>query len=368
MPRKLLPLFLLLLLLMAACAEKSPSLGEDTSVSFFAMDTFMSIRAYGADANTLRDCQSLAERLESLFSTTREGSEIAALNRGETVSLSQETRELLSSALALSRETGGALDVSVYPLVKAWGFTTGEYRVPGSEELSALLERVDYRSISLQDGEITLPPGMEVDLGSVAKGYTGDMLCSLLRSWGVESAILDLGGNVQALGKKPDGSPWRVGIKDPKSEGLLDVVAMRDEAAVTSGGYERYFTDEEGRLWWHIIDPKSGYPASSGLIGVTVVGPEGLRCDALSTALFILGADGAVSYWLEHRDFQMALVTDDGRLLLTPDLARRFTPDTALSYTLEVIPDDENQDLDPLDPGGDADSRDPELADADEKE
>lgn len=367
MLRKLLPVILLLLML-GGCAEKASSPARDVSASFFAMDTYMSIRAYGADGDTLRDCQHLVDGLEAMLSTTREGSEIASLNRGEAVALSPETRELLAFALELSRETDGALDISVYPVVKAWGFTTGDYRVPGPEELSALLEHVDHRAITLGEGEVTLPEGMEVDLGSVAKGYTGDRLCALLRARGVESAILDLGGNVQALGEKPDGSPWRVGIRDPKKDGLLGIADLRDEAAVTSGGYERYFTDEEGRLWWHIIDPKSGYPARSGLIGVTVVGPSGLRCDALSTALFILGEDGAIDYWRDHRDFQMALVTEDERLLLTPELASRFTPEPGISYTLEVIPDDEDQELDPMDTGGYADPGDPELADADESE
>lgn len=181
---------------------------------------------------------------------------------------------------------------------------------------------------------------MEIDLGAVTKGYTGDRICELLREAGVASAILDLGGNIQTIGSKPDGSSWRVAIQDPERDGILGVLAVEDRAVVTSGGYERYFVDDGGNLWWHIMDPATGYPAQNGLISVTVTGREGLRCDALSTALFILGPDRAVEFWRDHRDFEMALVTDSGQLLLTPELAERFTPERDLAYSIEVIEDD----------------------------
>ena len=236
--------------------------------------------------------------------------------------------------------TDGALDLSIYPVLRAWGFTTGAYRVPTKGELDELLTHVDYRGVAVDgDGRVTLSAGMEIDLGSVTKGYTGDRICALLRERGVESALLDLGGNVQALGGKPDGSAWRVGVRDPEGDGLLGAVSVRDEAVVTSGGYERCFTDEDGNLWWHILDPADGYPAKNGLLSATVVGSEGVYCDALSTALFVLGEERAVEFWRERRDFEMVLVTEDGRLLLTPALSGRFTPTEGLRYRLEVIAD-----------------------------
>jgi thiamine biosynthesis lipoprotein len=138
------------------------------------------------------------------------------------------------------------------------------------------------------------------------------------------------------MGGKPDGSPWRIGIRDPKGDGLLGTVDLRDGAVITSGGYERYFTDEAGDLWWHIMDPKTGMPARRGLISVTVLGDRGLVCDALSTALFVMGEEKALAYWRAHREVELALVTEDGRLILTPGLAAGFTPAGNLAYTMEA--------------------------------
>ena len=334
-----LPVVLALSLLLSGCGVAVPTApAKESSRSFFAMDTYMSLRADGAEEALLDEAVAWVEDLESKISTTREDSEVFALNRDGVGRLSQEPAALLRRALALCEQTGGALDVTVYPVVRAWGFTTGAYRVPEAAELEALLRSVDYRRVTLtEDGQVRLSPGMELDLGSVAKGYVGDRLCALLRAGGVESALLDLGGNVQALGGKPEGGDWRVGVRDPSGEGLLGVLSVRDSAVVTSGGYERYFTDEAGRLWWHIMDPATGYPAQNGLISVSVVGGEGLVCDALSTALFVMGPSRAADYWRTHSGFDMILVTEDGELLLTPDLADRFTPSEGSAYTLRLI-------------------------------
>ena len=337
----------LMLLGLAGCAASDTASPVQTSaaqelntIDFFAMDTFMSLRAYGASDALLQQAMSAVYDLEAEISTTGEQSAVHTLNQTGSGLLPDRAAWLLGRALDLCAQTGGALDVSVYPVVRAWGFTTQDYRVPTQAELDALLELVDYSRIGLAaDGTVTLAPGMEIDLGSVAKGYTGDLLVDILRTGGVESAILDLGGNIQTLGAKPDGSPWRVAIQDPAGDGILGVLPVMDKAVVTSGGYERYFVDEDGNLWWHIMDPATGYPAQNGLISVTIVGGEGLTCDALSTALFILGEDGAVAYWRAHRDFDLALVTQDGRLLLTPDLYAVFEPNSSSGYALEVIGD-----------------------------
>lgn len=340
------------LLLLSGCGEaRSPlpwagpagrSAGQERSTAFFAMDTYMTIRTYGAEDGLLDSAVELVGKLESSLSTTREDSEIYALNRDGSAALSEDAGYLLRRALELCGETGGALDISVYPVVRAWGFTTDNYRVPGADELAGLLERVDYRRVQLSpDGtSARLPEGMEIDLGSVTKGYTGDRLCRLLREAGVTSALLDLGGNVQTVGTKPDGSDWRVAIQNPEGDGILGVVAVSDKAVITSGGYERYFADEAGNLWWHIMDPATGCPAQNGLISVTIVGEEGLYCDALSTALFIMGPDKAVAFWRAHRDFEAVLVTGDGQMLITPGLAGGFTAADFLPYATTVLPDD----------------------------
>ena len=322
-----------LLLLPYGCAPAQP-----LERTFFAMDTVMTLRLYeGGDENTLDQAEARVRELEAQWSVTEENSEICALNRGGRAELSPETAELLGAALDMCRRTDGALDISTYPVLRAWGFTTGEYSVPGGEAIAALLPLVDYGRVALEAGAAALPPGMEIDLGSVAKGYTGDSLAALLKQGGAASALLDLGGNIQAVGSKPDGSPWRVAVRDPAGDGSVGVVEVVDQAVVTSGGYERYF-EEDGVRYWHIIDPATGWPARSGLTSVTVVGESGLLCDGLSTALFVMGREGALEHWRQHRDFEAVLVSEDGSVTITAGLEGRFTPaDPARPLTVTVI-------------------------------
>ena len=320
-PPRVCALLLALLLALPGCAPAQP-----LERTFFAMDTVMTLRLYeGGDENTLDQAEARVRELEGLWSVTDGTSEISTLNHDGSAELSPETAELLGAALDMCRRTDGALDISTYPVLRAWGFTTGEYSVPGGEAIAALLPLVDYGRVALEAGAAALPPGMEIDLGSVAKGYTGDALAALLKQGGAASALLDLGGNIQAVGSKPDGSPWRVAIRDPAGDGNIGVVEVVDQVVVTSGGYERYFEEDGGR-YWHIIDPATGWPARSGLTSVTVVGESGLLCDGLSTALFVMGREGALEHWRQHRDFEAVLVSEDGSVTITAGLEGRFTP------------------------------------------
>lgn len=338
---------LLLAALLAGCGKRQTGLPAETKAppsstawherSIFAMDTLMQIKVFSGTETLLDRVQERIVGLEGRISVTLPDSEIAQLNRNGRQRLSAEPLRLLEAALSLCRETEGALDITVYPAVKAWGFTTGNYRVPSIRELSTLLKAVDFTQVQVrEDGEVILPSGGQLDLGGVAKGYLGDLLCAMLRDAGVVHAMLNLGGNIQVMGGKPDGGDWNIGIRDPEGDGLLGTVGLQEGAVITSGGYERHFTDEDGNLWWHIMDPKAGMPARNGLVSVTVLGERGLLCDALSTALFVMGEEKALAYWRAHREVELALVTEDGRLVLTPGLAARFNPAGNLAYTLEV--------------------------------
>lgn len=143
-----------------------------------------------------------------------------------------------------------------------------------------------------------------MDLGAVGKGYTGDIIAELLKEQGVTSALLDIGGNIQMVGRKPDGSRWRLGIQNPFEEGNLVVSKGEDGAVVTSGNYERYFIGEDGKQYGHIIDPATGYSAESSLSAVSIIAKEGKLCDALSTAMYVMGLDEATEYWKENGDFK----------------------------------------------------------------
>ena len=297
---------------------------EPETATFFAMDTAMDFTVYG-DAALLDEAETLIGSLEEQVSVTDEHSDIYAIDHTGSGSLSGNAAELMEQALELCRRTGGALDISVYPIVRAWGFTTGSYQVPDEETIQSLLPLVDYTQIQYDaaTGVVTLPEGMEIDLGSVAKGYAGQLVAQMLREHGVQSALLNLGGNVQTVGAKPDGSPWQIGIKDPQGEDAMMVLSVEDQAVVTSGGYERYF-EQDGQTYWHIMDPSTGHPADSGLISVTIVGDEGVVCDGLSTALFVMGLEKAADLWAQSGDFEAVFVTASGEVYITEGLRDRF--------------------------------------------
>ena len=297
---------------------------EPETATFFAMDTAMDFTVYG-DAALLDEAETLIGSLEEQVSVTDEHSDIYAIDHTGSGSLSENAAELMEQALELCRRTGGALDISVYPIVQAWGFTTGSYQVPDEETIQSLLPLVDYTQIQYDaaTGVVTLPEGMEIDLGSVAKGYAGQLAAQMLREHGVQSALLNLGGNVQTVGAKPDGSPWQIGIKDPQGEDAMMVLSVEDQAVVTSGGYERYF-EQDGQTYWHIMDPSTGHPADSGLLSVTIVGKQGIICDGLSTSLFVMGLEKAADLWAQSCDFEAVFVTASGEVYITEGLQDRF--------------------------------------------
>lgn len=333
--KRLLALSLAFFLLLSGC-----SVSKESS-TIFAMDTVMTLTAYGKHAKEgLSAAQAEINRLEKVLSVTREDSEVWAIDHstGAPVTVGVDTAALLDAATELGDRTGGILDVTLYSVVNAWGFTTGDYRIPDSAELADLLSRVDYHAIERNGDTVTLPAGMELDFGALAKGYAGEQCVALLKEAGVTSAILNLGGNVQTVGAKPDGSPWRVAVRDPagEDEDYVGWLELTDEAAVTSGGYQRYF-EEGGVRYWHIIDPATGAPARSGLLSATIVGKSGTVCDGLSTAVFVMGREKALDDWRQRRDFEAILIDENHTVWVTAGLVDRFTLRENSGYTLQVM-------------------------------
>ena len=312
----------LVFLTLTGCSNGTEA--DSYSTTVFAMDTVMELKVYGNE-EPLEEAKNLILELEEKLSATSPQSDIYNLNQNGSGAVSPDTYELLQSSLALCERSKGALDISIYPVVQAWGFTTDEKRVPSEAELAKLLKLVDYKAINIDKKRIvTLAPEMKIDLGSVAKGYTGNRLVDLLSERGITSAVLNLGGNVHVIGTKPDGTAWSVGISNPAGEGYAGVVEAVDKAVVTSGGYERFF-EQDGIRYHHIIDPSTGYPVSNSLLSVTVVGDDGLVCDALSTALFVMGEDKAAKLWNESNDFEAVFITTQG-ISITEGLEDAFSP------------------------------------------
>lgn len=313
------PLLIVMAVLLFAVTSCS---SEEKSATFTAMDTVMSISVWdAADADgCIAEAKRIVSDLEKELSVTDTESALFRANAGERVTLSENAAGLVQMSLDACARTGGALDVTVYPLVRLWGFTTDEYRIPEQGEIDKLLPCVGYGRLSIgEDGVFCLPEGMMADFGAVAKGYASDLICRMLTERGAGGATVNLGGNVRTVGEKADGSAWRIGIASPDGNGNVCVVKTGAGAVVTSGVYERYF-EKDGRHYCHIIDPATGYPVDGRILSVTVIGESGFECDALSTALFVMGFDGAVSYWRQNGGFGMILVCGDG-VFVTGDVA-----------------------------------------------
>lgn len=297
-----------------------------------SMDTVMKLTAYGENREqALEECEEEILRLNALLSTGLEASEISMLNSSGEAVVSNDTAFLIEEALKLFETTDGAFDISVYPLTRLWGFPSKEYRVPSPSEIQNTLQSVDAGMISFDSASrhVVLGSGQSIDLGGIAKGYTSQRLIEIMAGCGVKSAMVSLGGNVQCLGTKPDGSAWKIGIQDPwkLDSGVYAIVQVVDQAVITSGGYERYFEDPDtGKVYRHILDTKTGYPAESGLASVSIVTKNGTMADGLSTALYVMGLEKASEYWRQHSgDFDMILIADDGTLYISDGLSKIAT-------------------------------------------
>ncbi|MBR5135290.1 MAG: FAD:protein FMN transferase [Clostridia bacterium] len=279
------------LFLLSGCASAKP-LSRDT----FALDTTCSVTIYdGGDETLLDECVRLIAAREALWSRTKDDSDIARLNAadGAPVTVDEATASLISTAIALAGQTNGAFDVTALALTQQWEQAEKSGVLPRDEELAAALTAVGVQHIGVSGSTVTLRNGVTLDLGAIAKGQIGDDVAALLKERGCTSAIIELGGNVVAVGEKPNGDPFRVGIADPRNPNeMIATVAVRDCAVVTSGSYERGFT-VAGKRYSHILDPNTGKPVDNDLLSVTILCASSTTADALSTACFVMGFDRA---------------------------------------------------------------------------
>ncbi len=314
---------------------------EPVSQEIFAMDTYMTVTAYGDNAQKgVTDAIAEIERLDNLLSIGKENSEIAKLNKSGSAALSDDTAVMVTKALDLYKSTGGAFDITVLPLMELWGFTTQDYYVPTEDEIQSTLQRVGADKLTWDESTKTLTLGdnQEIDLGGIAKGFTSSRIMEIFKKDGVTCGMVSLGGNVHLLGTKQDGSEWRVGIQDPdNTDDMLGVLEADDCAVITSGAYERNF-EKDGVTYHHIIDPATGKPSNSGLTSVTIVSKDGTLADGLSTSLFVMGKDKAIAYWKQHADeFDTILVDKDRNVYITEGIADSFTPDSVSADQVQTI-------------------------------
>ena len=312
---------------------RNETVNKECTRQLFAMDTVMSFTAYGKNSEQAVDAAvKEVQRLDELLSTGNPDSEVSAINTKGSGTLSDDIKTILTEAMEIYRETDGLFDVTIYPLMQLWGFPTQEYHVPTESELQKALAKVDASQIVIEGDQVTLGTGQQMDLGGIAKGYTSARIMEIYREYGITSGMVSLGGNVQTLGTRPDGKDWNIGIQNPDGQqgSLLAALPVENKAVITSGGYERYF-EEDGNTYIHILNPKTGYPADSGLVSVSIISENGMLADALSTSLYLMGEEKAAEYWRTHADaFDMILEDKDGTLYVTEGLSQEIQTDNTM--------------------------------------
>lgn len=264
-----------------------------------AMGTVMIHKAFGVHGeDALLKVHNEIGRLESLLSRFIPGSEISSINESageKSVLVCQDTYEVLSKAVQFSAEYSNYFDLTIEPLVTLWNLYQDSHCFPNDFDIKMTLPLVNYRDLNLDAKNMTAElknQGQAIDLGGIGKGFAADRILDIYREYEIDSAFSNLGGNVVTFGSKPDGSPWKIGLQDPREENhLIGSVGVINKAVVTSGDYHRYYTDYIGNRRHHILNPRTGYPAESGLASVTIIHDNSLTADALSTIIFVAGKE-----------------------------------------------------------------------------
>lgn len=294
------------------------------------MGTEIAHRAYGRHADkALPAIENEAQRLERLLSRFLPESDISRINRSAGVKrekISSETYEILSRAVECSAISQGLFDITIGPLADLWDYKQAS-EPPAKNKIEGVLHLVNYKDLELDAAQRTAglkSSGQSVDLGGIGKGFASDRFMEIFKEYGVTSAFSNIGGNVSTLGNKPDGWPWRVGIRHPRQKGLIGAVEVTGKAVVTSGDYERYFLDMEGRRFHHILNPITGYPAESGLVSVTVVADSAMTADALSTAVFVVGIERGLLLIEKYPQTEAVMVDGKLQVYVTHGLRKCF--------------------------------------------
>lgn len=310
-----LPLFLV------SCARKTET-AEEIQTSFFCFDTVCAIGGV-MERELLEAAEERCHEFEELFSRTLPDSDVGRINaaNGERVEVDPRTADLIEKALTYCAASDGLFDITIGAVSSLWDFHEGV--VPKPDQIADALPHVGYECVRVSGTTVQLDdPAARIDLGGIAKGYVSDVILDELAARGVQSAYVNLGGNVKVLGSKPDGSPWRVGIRDPRldaDEGQsVARVKLEDGSVVTSGLYERQF-ELDGRRYWHILDPRTGYPVQSDIASATIVSERSIDGDGYTKPLFMMDVDAALAWAAEHQDLKVLLINEAGEFYMRPE-------------------------------------------------
>ncbi|MFU0825643.1 FAD:protein FMN transferase [Clostridium sp.] len=315
---------------MVACTKNNSS--EPISRTNLFMGTVVKISLYDKkDQNIISKGFDRIEQIESEVSINEQGTELDKVNQaaGKTpVKVKDDTLAITKKGLEYSELAKGSFDITVGPIVKLWSIGLPEAKVPTQSEIDEKLKLVGYKDLQLNEKDKTIflkKKGMIIDLGAIAKGYTADAVAEVLKNEGVKSAIIDLGGNVFALGTKPDGDLWKIGIQNPfQSRGeIVGTIYVENKSIVTSGIYER-FIEKDGKKYHHILNPFTGYPYDNEIAGVTIVSDKSIDGDALSTSVFSKGLKGGMDFIESIKDVDAIFITKDKKVYVTKGIKDNF--------------------------------------------
>ena len=326
--------------------EEPEDYGGFRSGITYAMNTVIEQKWYGESADTVyTGMETKIREIESVLSLHLSQSEIAAINENagvQPVEVSQRTFDLFQRAKELSEQSDGAFDITIAPVVELWGITSDHPHVPTDEDLAQAMALMGLEDLVLDEEACTAyltRPGMAIDLGGIAKGWTADQLREYARELGAERGYVSLGGNLMIIGERPDGDPFKLGLRDPQGDAstYLGTVTLEDGCTMaTTGGYERYF-EEDGIRYHHVLDPRTGYPADSDLLSVAVISKDGTLADYLSTTLFVQGLDAAKEA-AGSEDYALVMVDQENNVWISGSLRGNFEPhETDADYTYIYI-------------------------------
>lgn len=325
-------LLIMITVLGAGCSNQSLPTNPTTRTEL-VMGTVCTISLYDkSDASILDKAFSRLKDLENILSINKIDTELDKINDMAGISpvvVSDDTLNVVKKGLEYSELSGGALDITVGPLVKLWGIGTDNAKLPSQEEINEKKFLIDYTLIEIDEINKSIflkKPNMIIDLGAIAKGYSADEVAKVLTDNEVSSAIIDLGGNILVLGDKLDSTPWKVGVQNPEKSGsdTIGFVSVSNKSIVTSGIYERYF-ELEGKSYHHILNPETGYPYDNNILGVSILSDSSIDGDSLSTTLFALGIDEGLKFIESLDGVEAIFITVDHNLYLTPGFSEVFT-------------------------------------------
>ncbi|MEN6347876.1 MAG: FAD:protein FMN transferase [Syntrophomonas sp.] len=341
-----------ILIFMAGC-QNQPSSVREYGREDFVMDTLIQVKVCSSDPELAQKAldetfaeftriSNLSDRFAVKNLSDPEISDVYRINKNaglKPVQVSDDTLAMLEKSIYYAGLTGGTFDVTVGPVMDLWGFGQAQFHIPSDLELEQKLALVGYKRIVADKAQKTvfLPDkGMEIDLGGIVKGYATDRAAQKLREMGIKSALINAGGNIYALGSKPDGSLWTAGIQDPRNNNrIIAVLRIKDAAAVTSGDYERYFI-RDGVRYHHILDPSTGKPARKA-ISTTIVSPSAVDADVMSTALFVLGPGEGAEFIKKSPHTGAVFVDDQLNITYSPELANQIEFEHGGGYKINTV-------------------------------